>query len=158
MQALAQFVRLVLGGAEVTSRGRVLVVEDEPEIGRLVQLVLQDGGFEVDVACDGHAARQLARAHKPRVILLDYMLPGGDGVQVALELRAICGDVPILLMSAADDLMLKAEQVGAVSRIDKPFELNDLEEAVNDALRDARFRSSRVRQAVSPPDIRHRTR
>lgn len=123
-----------------------------------MQLVLRDGGFEVDVAPDAHAARQLASAHKPRVILLDYMLPGGDGVAVARELREICGDVPILLMSAADDLMLKAQQVGAVSRIDKPFELNDLEEAVNDALRDAHLRTRRVREAVSPPDIRRRTR
>lgn len=137
----------------MSCKGHILVVEDDPEIRRLVQLVLQDTGFQVALAADGPAAVEEARVQLPELVLLDFMLPGDDGETVARELRAQCGPVPILLMSAADDLVDKAQLVGAVSRLDKPFELSDLEASVSAALRVARLetRQHRLREEVREP-------
>ena len=137
-------------------KARILVVEDDPAIRRLVQLVLSDKGFDLSLAPDGPSAVEQARMNHPDVVLLDYMLPGDDGEVVARELRAVCGDVPILLMSAADDLVPKAERVGALDRLDKPFELSELEAAVTRALHVARpLTRRRIREDVRPPSIPH---
>jgi DNA-binding response OmpR family regulator len=141
----------------VSRRAPILVVEDDPEIRRLVELVLRDIGYDVSLAADGPAAVRAASADPPRLVLLDYMLPGQDGDAVASELRA-CGDVPILLMSAADDLVQKARQVGAVSRLDKPFDLDELEAAVGRALRVAgvQARQHRIREDVQASPVSRR--
>jgi DNA-binding response OmpR family regulator len=137
------------------SKACILVVEDDPDIRRLVGLVLRDVGYEVSLVADGPAAVRAAGAHRPQLVLLDYMLPGEDGEAVARELRATCRDVAILLMSAADDVAQKARKVGAVSRLDKPFELDALEAAVARALRVAgiQARQHRVREDVRVPSV-----
>jgi DNA-binding response OmpR family regulator len=60
-------------------KARILVLEDDPAIRRLVQLVLSDNGFDLSLVPDGPSAVEQARMNHPDVVLLDYMLPGDDG-------------------------------------------------------------------------------
>ncbi|MGH7193989.1 MAG: response regulator transcription factor, partial [Candidatus Saccharimonadales bacterium] len=131
---------------------------------RLVALVLEDKDFTVSLAADSRTALISARAERPQLVLLDYMLPGEDGEAVARQLRDVIGNVPILLMSAVDDPGQKARQVGAVGRIDKPFDLDDLEASVSRTLRVAGMEAGLplVREDVRPAGVRlpasHRSR
>jgi DNA-binding response OmpR family regulator len=137
----------------VHGRTRILVVEDDPGVRRLVELVLEDMDFDVALAADGRAALIAAGADRPQLILLDYVLPGLDGEATAAQLRAILGNIPILLMSAADDPRQKARQVGAAGRVDKPFNLDELETSVSRALRIAGLQADAptVTEDVRPP-------
>jgi DNA-binding response OmpR family regulator len=84
------------------ARGRVLVVEDNPDIARLMTLLLQHAGFDVRTLFDGHLVLATARSFRPHFILLDIGLPGMDGYQVAEQLRSDSDlkDVVIIAASA----------------------------------------------------------
>ena len=104
---------------------RVLVIDDSPTIVRVVQLVLTKAGFAVEAAADGEAALAAARAHRPDLILLDFVMPKMNGYQVCRELAADAGlrDVPVVLMSAKGDQVGErfVKVMGIVDYITKPF-------------------------------------
>src|SRR4051794_13310047 len=87
---------------------RVLVVDDEPLIVQMLTIALNYEGFEVAVARDGLEAIHKASVTKPDLLILDWMLPNLDGIEVARKLRA-AGDVGILMLTAksedADEVM-----------------------------------------------------
>src|SRR5262245_17189260 len=113
--------------------GRVLVVDDEPDVLLLCRLNLQQRGHELLEAPDGTAALQLARAELPDAIVLDLMLPGMDGYQVLETLRGdpLTASIPVLVLTAKS---LRADRershgLGASAFLTKPFlpsELCDL--------------------------------
>ncbi|MCA9861655.1 MAG: response regulator, partial [Thermomicrobiales bacterium] len=78
---------------------RVLVVEDSPDIARLVQRSLLLEGFDVDVAQDGRSALGVVRDNPPDLIVLDLMLPGEDGLSICRRVRAR-SRVPIIMLTA----------------------------------------------------------
>ena len=94
--------RRVLGTGPVTMMKSILVVEDEPEIARVIKDYLQAAGFTVSVAADGESALQSARASRPDLVVLDLGLPGRDGLDVTRELRRT-SDVPIVVVTARGD-------------------------------------------------------
>ncbi len=104
---------------------RVLVIDDSPTIVRVVQLVLTKAGFTVEAAADGEAGLAAARAHRPDLILLDFVMPKMNGYQVCRELAADAGlrDVPVVLMSAKGDQVGErfVKVMGIVDYITKPF-------------------------------------
>jgi CheY-like chemotaxis protein len=104
---------------------RVLVIDDSPTIVRVVQLVLTKAGFAVEAAADGEAGLAAARAHRPDLILLDFVMPKMNGYQVCRELAADAGlrDVPVVLMSAKGDQVGErfVKVMGIVDYITKPF-------------------------------------
>jgi DNA-binding response OmpR family regulator len=104
----------------------VLVVDDDPWILQSVSEILTDAGYKVEAAQSAlEAARQVA--HEPAaVVLLDIRLPGLDGKQFAMDLRARHIDSKILVMSAAHNAKELAVEMGADGVLEKPFELNDL--------------------------------
>lgn len=112
------------GSAPAGRVAQVLVVDDQPEIRRLLSVAL--GGLQVLQAADGPAALQLARAERPRVVLLDVMLPGEmDGLAVLRALRADprTRHLPVCMLTArgqASDEQL-ARGLGADGYIRKPF-------------------------------------
>lgn len=114
------------------SEGRaVLVVEDDAAIRAVIDAALSDEGLEVDVAATGRAAVAMARRRRPRMVLLDMMLPDTSGVAVAAELREACGpDLPIIVVTADAAPAPKAASVGAVAHLAKPFDVNELVETV----------------------------
>ena len=101
---------------------RVLVVDDDPALRELLADYLGANGFVVDAARDGVEMRARLRAALPDAIVLDLMLPGEDGLSLALELRAT-SDVPILMLSARGDEVDRVVglEVGADDYLPKPF-------------------------------------
>jgi DNA-binding response OmpR family regulator len=106
---------------------RVLVVEDDDTIRRVVVGYLEQEGYEVIEAADGHAAVDLARVERPDVIVLDLGLPGIDGIEVCRQVRAFT-DAYIVMMTARSDEVdtLIGLTVGADDYLTKPFSPREL--------------------------------
>jgi signal transduction histidine kinase/CheY-like chemotaxis protein len=110
--------------------GRVLVVDDDPDIRALVVEVLRDAGLTVASAKDGEEALAEAGRERPDVILLDKLMPVMDGTEFASVYRATGSAAPIIAFCAARDAAKWAAAIGAVSYIGKPFDVKDLERLV----------------------------
>ena len=115
--------------------GRVLVVDDEPDVLLLCRLNLQQRGHEMLEAADGSTALAIARDRHPDVIVLDLMLPGISGYDVleALQRDEETTDIPVLVLTAKS---LRADRershgLGAAAFLTKPFLPNELCEMVD---------------------------
>lgn len=113
---------------------RILVVDDDPEIVTMLSTRLSKRGYQVSTASDGHKAIELAKKELPDVILLDVMMPGKSGWEVA---RAIKQDptthaVKIVIVSAIGEKTneITAPIYGADAHVDKPFEFEHLERVI----------------------------
>lgn len=115
---------------------RVLVVDDEETLVDLLSTGLTYEGFEVDVAQDGPSALKAAKEVQPHVVILDWMLPGLDGVSVCKQLRA-ASDVSILMLTARGELTDRVAglDAGADDYMVKPFKFQELLARVNAMLR-----------------------
>jgi two-component system alkaline phosphatase synthesis response regulator PhoP len=114
----------------------ILVVDDEPEILRLVRDYLEHAGFSVDTATDGPGALRQARTRKPDLVVLDLGLPRLDGLDVTRELRRTAG-VPIIMLTARADESdkLVGLELGADDYVTKPFSPKELVARVRAVLR-----------------------
>ncbi len=117
---------------------RILVVDDDPDIVTMLSTRLTSRGFKVSTASDGHQAIELTKKELPDVVLLDVMMPGKSGWEVA---RAIKQDpatnaVKIVMVSAigAKTNEITAPIYGADAHVDKPFELDHLEKVIRQLL------------------------
>lgn len=122
-----------IGGARAGQhgRGRVLVVDDDEPIRRLVAMALLDDGYEVLSASNGAIALEHAREHAPDVVLLDMNMPIMDGWEFFKRYRELVGQrAPVVVMTAAASAQARAEQLGAEGWLGKPFDLDDLTAAV----------------------------
>ncbi len=117
---------------------RILVVDDEHQIGRTLELNLAARGYTVDLASSGELALELARRRHPDLVVLDLGLPGMDGIDVVKALRTWT-TVPIVILSARDAEAAKvsALDAGADDYVTKPFGINELLARVRAALRRA---------------------
>ncbi len=102
---------------------RVLVVEDEVRLARLLGEALRRAGYAVDLAHDGVSGLSLAKAGGHDVVILDIMLPGLSGYRVLQALRADGHDVPVVMLTAKDGEYdeLDALELGADDYVTKPF-------------------------------------
>lgn len=107
---------------------RLLLVEDQPDAARMIAKGLREQAYAVDVVTDGEAASQEAAAHDYDAIVLDVMLPGRDGFSVCRELRQNGSDVPILMLTAMDDVEARVTglDAGADDYLTKPFDFREL--------------------------------
>ena len=117
---------------------KVLVVEDEVKIARLVRDYLHQAGFHVLEASDGPGALHLARAERPDMIVLDLGLPGMDGYDVTRELRAK-SSVPIIMLTARSEESdrIVGLELGADDYVVKPFSPKELVARIRAVLRRA---------------------
>jgi len=106
----------------------VLIVEDEPEMAKLLSRGLQEEQFEVSLAHDGQAALELSSGRPFDVILLDVMLPKMNGLEVARQLRGREQETPVLMLTARDSLhdIVKGLNAGADDYLTKPFSFLEL--------------------------------
>lgn len=117
-------------------RWRVLVVEDDAPIARLISEYLGVEGFEVDVAPDGEVGVDRARAWEPDVLVLDLMLPGIDGIEVCRQVRGFSDAYVIMLTARTDELdRVIGLSVGADDYLAKPFSPRELAARVRAMLR-----------------------
>ena len=120
----------------------VLVVEDEPDIRRLVVLHLERDGFRCRTAANGLDALREAKANVPDLVVLDLMLPGIDGLEVCRRLRsdASTAGVPIIMLTAKSDEVDRVVglEVGADDYVAKPFSPKELVARVRAVLRRSR--------------------
>jgi len=111
----------------VVSRGRVMVIEDEEGIRKLVQMVLSNEGYDVLTASDGRAALDLVGWAQPDLIFLDMYMPVMDGWQFSRAYRKTPGPHrPVIILTAGHNPALVAAQVLADSYLPKPFDVDDL--------------------------------
>ena len=106
--------------------GPILIVEDDAQVRRTLQWTLEAEGLPVQAASTGRRAVELAASERPGLMLLDMGLPDIDGYAVADRVRAVYGDVPIVVVTADGRAAEKARRVGARGYLSKPFELDDL--------------------------------
>ena len=116
---------------------RVLLVEDEPDAARLLAKGLRERAFAVDVAAEGEEALYLASINNYDLIILDVMLPLKDGFEVCQELRAAGANVPVLMLTARDDVRdrIAGLDSGADDYLVKPFDFHELLARVRALLR-----------------------
>ncbi|PWH15258.1 MAG: DNA-binding response regulator [Anaerolineae bacterium] len=115
---------------------KILIIDDEPSIVKLVSAYLQPEGYEVYTAADGIAGLKAARAYKPDLVVLDIMLPGIDGLELLSRLRRE-SDVYVILLTARTEETDKIVglSVGADDYVTKPFSPRELVARIKAALR-----------------------
>ena len=106
---------------------KILVVEDERPLVKVLRYNLEKQGYRVREASDGPAAVEAARRERPDLVLLDVMLPGLDGFEVCKALRR-AGDVPVLFLTARKDELdrVLGLELGADDYVTKPFSVREL--------------------------------
>lgn len=126
---------------QVLASRRILVVDDQSAIRRLLETGLADAGAEVWTACEGASALQLLESLEPELILLDLSMPGVTGWQMLESLRASgrAANVPIILQTSADDFdsFDRARRLGVAAFISKPFRLGEVVETCRRVLEGA---------------------
>jgi DNA-binding response OmpR family regulator len=110
------------------STSHILLVEDEVKLARFIELELTSEGYQISVAHDGITALTLARESMPDIILLDWMLPGMTGVEVCRRLRSTGNKVPVIFLTARDDISDRVVglDAGADDYVVKPFSIEEL--------------------------------
>ncbi|GLZ30127.1 DNA-binding response regulator [Lentzea sp. NBRC 105346] len=118
---------------------RVLVVEDDPDIARIVALLLARSNYQVERAGDGRSGLRAVFESKPDLVVLDIGLPGMDGLDALERIRDL-SDVPVLLLSARDQESdkIRGLRAGADDYLTKPFTNGELVARVEALLRRAR--------------------
>lgn len=115
---------------------KILVIDDEPSITKLVSAYLKSEGYEVFTAADGNAGLKTARTFKPDLVILDVMLPGMDGVELLSRLRRESEVYVIMLTARTEETdKIVGLSVGADDYVTKPFSPRELVARVKAALR-----------------------
>lgn len=111
----------------------ILIVEDDPQVARLISLVLQRGGYESQIVADGKTALARARELTPQIIFADLALKGMSGDALCAELKKDqkTKKIPYIVISGDRDIAEKARQCGADDHLGKPFEFEELIRLVN---------------------------
>ncbi len=107
---------------------KILYVEDEPFLAKIVKESLETRGYEICHTMDGTFAAREFQNFKPDLCILDVMLPGKDGFTIAQEIRRIDADIPIIFLTAKDQQedLLTGFKVGGNDYLKKPFSMEEL--------------------------------
>lgn len=134
---------------------KILVIDDEPGIIKLITAYLKPEGYEVLTASDGESGLKAARAFKPDLVLLDVMLPGLDGIELLARLRRE-SDVYVILLTARTEETDKVVglTVGADDYVTKPFSPRELVARIKAALRRIKGASSQAGEILAFAHVR----
>lgn len=133
------------------TEGKILIVEDEKNLGDTLNEYLNGRGHKCALAKNASAARELFESLRPDIILMDIGLPDGSGLELAREFRKFRKDFVLLFLSAQNDPETKVEglEIGAEDYITKPFALKEL------VLRLTRILNSTDLKKTLPDEINH---
>jgi DNA-binding response OmpR family regulator len=122
----------------MTKPASILVVDDDPEIVTMLNTRLTKRGYKIVTAGDGNRAIELAKRERPDLVLLDVMMPGKSGWEVARALKQdpVTQNVKIVMVSAIGEKTneITAPIYGADAHVDKPFEFEKLEKVIAELL------------------------
>src|SRR5512143_2973866 len=122
----------------MTKSASILVVDDDPEIVAMLNTRLTKRGYKVSTAADGNAAIELAKRERPDIVLLDVMMPGKSGWEVAWMLKQdpVTQGIKIVMVTAIGEKTneITAPIYGADAHVDKPFEFEALERVITKLL------------------------
>ena len=137
----------------MSMRDLILIIEDEEPILAFLKRGLTYEGYSVETALDGQEGLVKARERPPALVILDWMLPGLDGLEVCRRLRA-AGGVPILMLTAKDAVEDRVEglDAGADDYLVKPFEFDELLARIRALLR--RAKPEEAPEVLSYSDLR----
>jgi DNA-binding response OmpR family regulator len=131
----------------MTPAATILVTDDEERLRELLRGYLVQAGFAVLLAADGNQALELARTHRPDLIILDLMLPGIDGLDVCRQLRTFSDAYVLMLTARAEEIdRVVGLEVGADDYLTKPFSPRELVARVRAMLRRPRGGGSQAEQ------------
>jgi len=117
---------------EVVMAHTVLIVDDDQGIREALKELLEIEGYTVDTACSGHEGLDYLRRQKPKLILLDLMMPGMGGLEFRENQLAegLLPDVPVVLMSADGQIQKRGEEARVTEYLRKPMDINEVLELV----------------------------
>jgi len=106
----------------------ILIVEDDPQVARLISLVLQRNGYAGETVSDGRIALERIRASAPELVIADLTVKGiaGDALCTTIKTENATRRIPVIVLSGDRDLAEKATRCGADAYLGKPFEFDDL--------------------------------
>ena len=137
------------------ARSHILVVDDEPQITRVLRTTLNAHGYEIRVANDGETALEIAKDFTPDLIITDLMMPNMDGIELCRQIRKM-SQVPILVLSVRGEERNKIQALdsGADDYITKPFSTGELLARVRAALRRAPSAAPEPKTKIEAGDFR----
>jgi two-component system OmpR family response regulator len=138
-----------------SGEARLLVVEDEEMILELLAGSLRFAGFEVMTAASGAEALRAVAASRPDLMLLDVMMPDGDGFEVVRRMRSSGPDVPVIFLTARDGVRERVAglALGADDYVTKPFSLDEVLERIRAVLRRAGRAAANPRLRVADLEL-----
>jgi CheY-like chemotaxis protein len=131
---------VTIGGereAPPTGRGRVLVVDDDPEVLEALRELLEDLGYEAGTAASGEQAIAAMVTVRPQVMFLDLLMPGISGLEALTYFRQHHRTVPVIVITGdpGHESVQKARAAGAFDVLGKPFSMTTLQKLVEQAMR-----------------------
>lgn len=115
---------------------KILIVEDDSFTSEGLKSVLEETGYAVDIAENGLIAVDKLKCNEYHLIITDLMMPVMDGMQLLNRVKDICINIPVIIITAYDNIenMLTAYQFGVVEILDKPFDISELIELVEEII------------------------
>lgn len=116
---------------------KLLIVDDQNGIRALLIEVFSSEGYKTFQASNGKLALEIVRKESPDLVLLDMKIPGMDGLDILKHIKKIDPDIKVIMMTAYGelDMIKEATDLGALMHFTKPFDIDELRQAVNDQLR-----------------------
>lgn len=117
-------------------QGGILIIDDEPEIGRLFSKILSEEGYRVFVALSGEQGILKIREKQPALVFLDLKLPGRDGIEVLKDIRRFDKDIPVVILTGYEtvETAVEAMKLGAYDYLSKPIDIRKIKLTIKNVL------------------------
>jgi two-component system, OmpR family, KDP operon response regulator KdpE len=139
---------------ELDQPARILIVDDEPQITRVLRTALSTQGYLLQIAANGVEGMEAVHNWKPNLVITDVSMPQMNGVELCREIRAI-SQIPIIVLSVRnqDQMKIEALDAGADDYVTKPFSIQELQARVRAQLRRSSITTEDVEQVISVGDF-----
>jgi two-component system KDP operon response regulator KdpE len=140
--------------SEHDQSAKILVVDDEPQISRVLRTALSTQGYSLRLAANGEEGMEAVHAWKPDLVITDVAMPRMNGIELCREIRAV-SQIPIIVLSVRnqDQMKIDALDAGADDYVTKPFSMQELQARVRAQLRRSTAASSETTEVISAGDF-----